>query len=384
MKIEENESALKHQFGKSLLQRISDSLREIDPSFDPLRFHRLISSLESLEMKPRVHRIRDELRRQLPADYLKALLLLQKAVKAGKLHGFDLWPFTEFVQTYGLDYPEASLAALAEFTKRFTAEWAIRPFLKRDSKSTLRFLEECARSEDEHLRRWASEGTRPRLPWGEHLHDFVQDPQPTLPILELLKFDPSLYVRKSVANHLNDISKDHPLYVIALLKRWKKEAGQEHALKIDWIIRRSLRTLIKEGDHRALKLIGVSSQAEIKINDVTIQQKKIHLGERLAFQFELQSLSSKPQKLVVDYLLHFVKSNGRTAPKVFKLKTTTIPSKGKLIFKKTHAVKKITTREYYPGVHFLEIQINGRIVARQEWQLKPWRIDSPPMASVTQ
>ncbi|MES2309683.1 MAG: DNA alkylation repair protein [Verrucomicrobiota bacterium] len=370
MKIEENESALKHQFGKSLLKRISDSFREIHPSFDHPRFHRLISTLESLEMKPRVHQIRDELQRQLPSDYKKALLLLQKAARGGKLKGFDLWPFTEFVQTYGLDHPEASLNALSEFTKLFTAEWAIRPFIKRDPQATLRFLVKCAQSENEHLRRWASEGTRPRLPWGERLHDFVQDPQPTLPILELLKFDPELYVRKSVANHLNDISKDHPLYLIVLLKRWKKEAGTEHLSKINWIIRRSLRTLIKEGHPGALQLIGVSTKTEIKITPLTLKSKILRLGDKLDFQFELQSLSSKPQKLVVDYLLHFVKSNGRTAPKVFKLKTMTLPAKEKLAIGKSYHLKKITTRDYYPGLHSLEIQVNGVIVAKQEWRLK--------------
>ena len=118
----------------------------------------------------------------------------------------------------------------------------MRPFIKQNPKNTLKYLETCTASENEHIRRWASEGSRPRLPWGERLQDFVRDPSPTLPILEKLKYDASLYVRKSVANHLNDITKDHPKYVLDLLTRWKKSAPLEHASKIDWIIRRSLRT----------------------------------------------------------------------------------------------------------------------------------------------
>jgi 3-methyladenine DNA glycosylase AlkC len=365
-----NERALKHLFGRELLKRISDSLSEVYPVFDRKHFQGLMPRLELLEMKPRVQFLRDELRRQLPQDYPKALKVLVKSVRSTKLNGFDLWPYTEFVQSYGLEHIDISLDALKEFTTLFTAEWAVRPFLVRYPKETLEYLERCALDKNVHVRRWASEGSRPRLPWGERLHSFVRDPSPTLAILEQLKFDPELFVRKSISNHLNDITKDHPDLVLKMLRTWQKLAGQEHSSKIDWIIRRSLRTLIKEGNSGALKLIGASKKAEIKLNDFKIHQKRIKVGERIDFEFEIRSLSPKPQKLVVDYIIHFVKSNKTKTPKVFKLKTLILPAREIAQFSKSHHLKKITTRAYYPGTHVLEVQINGKVAGKREWKLE--------------
>jgi 3-methyladenine DNA glycosylase AlkC len=368
--MEENENALKHLFDQKLLKRMADELSKVYPAFDRKHFVGLMPKLKPLEMKPRVRFLRDELHRLLPAEYPKALEILLKSAAGKKLSGFDLWPYTEFVQTYGLDHLELSLDALSQLTQLFTAEWAVRPFIKQHEKKTMKFLEKCARDQNEHLRRWASEGSRPRLPWGERLQDFVRDPSPTLPILEILKFDESLYVRKSVSNHLNDIAKDHPELVVKILARWQKEAGEKHAEKIDWIIHRSLRTLIKNGHGGALKLIGVSTKVQIELVDFKVAQNHITLGEKVDFTFGVKSLSSKPQKLVVDYIVHFVKANQSTAPKVFKLKTFELPAKGVLHISKSHPMKKITTREYYPGMHAIEIQVNGVSLAKVDWRLK--------------
>lgn len=365
----ENANALKHIFGRDLLKRISTSFKEIYPSFDHKSFLNLATELKHLEMKPRVQVIRDELHRQLPEDYPKALKILLKSAQSKLLQSFDLWPYTEFVQTYGLDHPDISLEALKDLTKLFTSEWAIRPFIKLHPKKTMRFLEQCAEDKHVSVRRWASEGSRPRLPWGERLQGFVQDPEPTLTILEKLKFDPELFVRKSVANHLNDISKDHPDYVIQVLERWKKEATENDISKIEWIIKHSLRTLIKSGYTDALKLIDVS-KAKIEIDTFKLKQKTISVGERLDFEINLRSTSTKNQKLVIDYIVHFVKANKSTAPKVFKLKTVQLPGKGLLKIEKSHHFKKVTTREYYGGVHTLEIQVNGVVAEGRKWVLE--------------
>jgi 3-methyladenine DNA glycosylase AlkC len=232
---------------------------------------------------------------------------------------------------------------------------------------TLEFLERCARDEHIHVRRWASEGTRPRLPWGERLQDFIRDPSPTISILETLKFDSDLFVRKSVANHLNDIAKDHPVYVIQVLSRWEKEAGLEHEKKIKWIIQRSLRTLIKAGHPGALKLIGVSGKTNIRVSELKLNKRRFNLGEKIEFDFEIQSVSGKAQKLVIDYVIHFFKANRQTSPKIFKLKTFTLPAKDKIQIEKVHHLKEVTTRKHYPGPHAIEIQVNGVIVNRTEF-----------------
>lgn len=366
----DNSSALKNLFNQSLLKKISSSITKIYPSFEQSEFQKLMPKMNSLEMKPRVLFIRDQLHQRLPQSYPQALQILLKSTESNQLSGFDLWPYMEYVQTFGLDHFDLSLNALKKMTSLFTAEWAIRPFIKKDSKKTLAFLLKCSKDKNEHIRRWASEGTRPRLPWGERLHISIKDPAPLFPILENLKFDDSLYVRKSVSNHLNDIAKDHPDLVIKILKKWKSEARGENLTKIDWVVRRSLRTLIKEGHPQALGLIGVSSEVEVKISKLAFKKNKIKLGERIEFSFQLTSSSIKPQKLVIDYLIHFMKANNKTSAKVFKLKTFEILSKENLLISKSHHIKKITTREYYPGRHLLELQVNGKVVGKIPWDLK--------------
>jgi 3-methyladenine DNA glycosylase AlkC len=368
---ESNPNAFKHFIGKDLLKRMSAAIAQVHPEFDRKRFEGLMKELEPLELKPRVRFLRDELRKQLPREYARALKVLLASTRGGTLKSFDLWPYTEFVQAYGLEERELSLDALKELTRLFTSEFAVRPFLKADPAKTLAYLKRCAKDPDEHVRRWASEGSRPRLPWGERLQDFVRDPSPTLEILELLKFDPELYVRKSVSNHLNDIAKDHSDLVVKTLSAWKKQAaGTEHEAKIAWTIHRALRTLIKAGHPGALKLIGVAGEAKIRFGGFAIAKKTLKIGDRIEFGFTIRSLSAKPQKLVVDYIIHFVKANRGTSPKVFKLKTLSLPAKAEIAIAKLHHLKKITTRTYYPGAHHIEIQINGRVVGRAGWELK--------------
>lgn len=366
----ETSTALKDIFNIALLKRISKSISNVYPKFNSKVFLQISTTLQKLEMKPRVQLIRDQLKKTLPDDFPKALDILLSSLDKDNLSGFDVWPYTDFVETFGLNHLQLSLHALQKMTPRFTAEWAIRPFIVKYPNETMDFLLQCSISSNEHVRRWASEGTRPRLPWGFRLQEFVKNPTATYGILENLKFDDSLYVRKSVANHLNDITKDHPDQVIHILKRWKTEANVENDKKVDWIIRRSLRTLIKDGHPKALALLGVSTAVQVKIADLKIKKSKLKLGDRLEFSFLLKSTSGKSQKLVVDYVIHFMKSNGKVAPKVFKLKATDLDAKKSEVVAKSHSLKKITTREYYSGRHYLEIQVNGKILGKVPWDLK--------------
>jgi 3-methyladenine DNA glycosylase AlkC len=359
MKEVENANALKHMFDKAHLKRTADALVAVYPAFERKRYLATFPALEPLPMKSRVRHLRDELQRLLPTPYAKALTLLMKAVKTGKLESFDLWPVTEFIQTYGTDDREISLEALRELTTIFTSEWAVRPFIKKYPKETLKFLLRCTRDSDAGVRRWASEGTRPRLPWGERLQDFVKDPSPTLPILEKLKFDDALFVRKSVANHINDIAKDHPVVAVRLLDKWMGEADPKNQKKIEWIVRRALRTLVKEGHPEALSLLGVSSKVAVQVGKLRLREEKLRMGERLKFSFSVKSLSKQDQKLIIDYRIHFVRANGRPSMKVFKLKTLVLAPKVQVEIEKIHHIKEITTREYYDGLHVIDVQVNG-------------------------
>lgn len=366
----ENPNAFKHWINKDLLKKMGDSLRGAYPDFDHRQFLTLAPKLESLELKPRVRLVRDQLHRQLPPDYKTALRILLRSSQDSSLRGFDLWPYTEFIQAFGLDHPELSLKALRQLTPLFTGEFAVRPFLKVYPAETIAFLKTCAVNNDPHVRRWASEGSRPRLPWGERLDSFIKDPSPTLPVLEALKYDEELYVRKSVANHLNDIAKDHPELLVGLLKKWKSGTPPAHQAKMDWIIHRSLRTLIKNGHPGALKLAGANPQAKVKISGFKIQKKHFKVNEKIEFGFTMRSLSKKPQKLIVDYIIHHVKANKKTSPKVFKLKSVTLNPGEVLSIVKRHHVKAVTTRKYYSGTHRIEIQINGKSHALANWILE--------------
>ncbi|WP_336818002.1 DNA alkylation repair protein [Cedecea sp. MMO-103] len=368
----ENQNAFKHAFNHGLLQDIASLIARHHPAFNAKAFLKQAENLDKLEMKARVQAIRDALAAELPQDYPAALGVVVAVLKEHKLRGFAVWPFAEFIQVYGLNHPALSLEALKVVTVCFTAEWAVRPFIKQDPDATMRFLLKCAQDESVDIRRWASEGTRPRVPWGEKLHLFIKDPAGTRAILDALKFDPELYVRKSVANHLNDITKDHPDYVIQLLQNWQqqaKQSGGDDVKKVAWITRHSLRTLIKNGHPDALALIGVQHGADVALDAFSLKQKAIALGENLAFKVSLRSTSRSSQNIVVDYVLHFMKANGSLAPKVFKLRTFELPAGASVTIEKKHAVKTITTRQYYPGVQRIEIQVNGKVLGGDEWVL---------------
>ncbi len=367
----DNPNAFKLKIGKAMLVRIADEISHVYEKFNRKKFLGIEPGLHALELKDRVGHVREGLRSSLPDDYPVAVNILLRSLERERLEGFDLWPYTDFVEKYGSLDPSISLPTLKTMTRYFTSEFAIRPFIIKDERTTLLFLKNCAQDENIHVRRWASEGTRPLLPWGMRLEAFVKDPNPGLEILEILKFDEELYVRKSVSNHLNDISKHHPGKVVQTLKRWKKEAGKVHQKKVDWIIHRALRTLIKKGYRPALDLIGAEKRTAIRVSKIRISKAKVIVGSALAFQFSVRSLTSTPQKLVIDYRLHFLRNNGDHSLKVFKLKSVTLEGGKEVEIKKAHSLKPITTRRYFPGVHFLEILVNGKGYGKSKWVLLP-------------
>jgi 3-methyladenine DNA glycosylase AlkC len=365
--VADNPNAFKHWIGEALLQKLASELDRAHPGLDTGRLRELTPRLTPLELKDRVRLVRDTLRDILPADYVRALSILMKAARRPALKGFDLWPVTEFVQAYGLDDFDRSIQALHTLTQRFTAEFALRPFLRHHHTQTFAALGAWAEDPSPHVRRAASEGSRPRLPWGERVPSLIHDPRPGLAVLEKLRFDPELYVRKSVANHLNDISKDHPALVIATLRRWTQEAGDADQANVNWIVRHALRGLIKAGDRQALALIGVNHRPRIALRDFKLARRRVRVGDMLKFAFVLDSTTRAEQKVVVDYAIHFVNASGRHGVKVFKLKTFTLAGRASRELSKSHSLRPITTRTYYPGEHRLQIQVNGVMSHECSW-----------------
>lgn len=320
---------------------------------------------EARELKERIRHISHTLHDYLPNGYRAALAILRDAAPRLASHGLHDMVFPDYVECYGLDDWEASIPALEQFTHLSSAEFAIRPFIVRYPERTMAQMVEWSKSDDVDLRRLASEGCRPRLPWGIALTALKADPSPILPILERLKDDQSDNVRNSVANNLNDISKDNPQVVTELLQRWKAvEAKQMQRL-----IRHALRTLVKQGHPAALALLGYSTDPAFAVHNLVLDATTVPLAGQVTFSFDVESLAGETQNLVIDFVLHLMRANGQQTPKVFKLTTKIIRPGETLHIAKTVSFKPVTTRKTYPGKHAIEPQINGRIVGRAEFML---------------
>ncbi len=367
--MKENPAAFKHLINSKLVKKIAKRLFQVWPNFDYNSFVQVSKKLKPLELKPRVQIIRDALFQHLPPNYITSLQILMKSLNESDLKGFDLWPYTEFIQTYGLNEPTKSLEALSILTTKFTSEFAIRPFIIKYPQETFTKLLEWSHDPNVHIRRWTSEGTRPRLPWGIKLRGSIENPKNGLRLLNNLKFDEELYVRKSVANHLNDIAKDHPDLVIKTLKQWRNQVPLNHVKKLNWVQKQALRTLIKNGYKPALNLIGCGQKPKIKVGTLIINKRIFQINDILQFKFEIKSKTSRTQKLAIDYVVHFQKSNQKLSPKVFKIKVIDLKPNEIYKIQKNHSLKPVTTRRYYSGEHKIQIQINGELVAEAFWHL---------------
>lgn len=355
---------LKHWFDEARYRRIADDLAELHPGFDRKSF--LAHTLDGLAERSLLQRLRrtsEAMRLTLPESYPRAVAILRKLAPRFQ-HGFVSLALPDYVGLYGLDDFERSMDALRFFTTFGSSEFAIREFLRRDLSRTLAVMETWSRDPDEHVRRLASEGCRPRLPWSFKLRELIADPSPALPILHNLRADPSLYVRKSVANHLNDITKDHPDWVLERIAKWDLTDD-----RTAWIAKRALRTLIKQGDRRALGVIGAGRKAEVAVETFTLSPGRVQLGSALALSLRLKSVSSRAQKLVVDYAIHYVKQSGATTKKVFKWKETSIDPGESLELIKRQRIQDFTTRKHHPGRHRVEVLVNGEVLGEQAFDL---------------
>ena len=299
----------------------------------------------------------------LPGDYRAALDILRRVLHRLDGYGFEKLVFPDYVELYGLDDWDASIPAFEEFTQQMSAEFAVRPFILKYPERMMAQMLAWAHHPSEQVRRLASEGCRPRLPWAMALPLLKADPAPILPILEQLKNDASETVRRSVANNLNDIAKDNPQVVVDVLARWQTDDSPD----MRWMVQHALRTLIKKGHPGALALVGYGSTPAVTITSLTVEPDPVARGADMAFSFVIESTGNEPQDLLIDYVLHFKRANGTQSPKVFKLtKRRLAPGETASISRK-HSFREITTRTYYPGAHAVAIQVNGCVLARQDF-----------------
>jgi 3-methyladenine DNA glycosylase AlkC len=364
---------LKNRFGPEVPKRLAATIVEVHPQFDRRGFiAAALDGYAALELMPRARHIATALQLFLPEDYAQAgeILIASLASKPAQSANNSMTPFfylphVLFVGQFGLDHFELSMRAQYELTQRFTAEFSIRPFLIHHPQRTLKRLREWSADPNVHVRRLVSEGTRPRLPWAMRLPAFQRDPRPVIALLERLKDDPEQYVRRSVANNLNDIGKDNPAILIATAARWLKNASAPRAA----LLRHALRSSIKAGDQRALALLGFGAKAEVALRGVSIAPQRVRIGGDIRIAFDILNTSKRTQRLLVDLKVHYAKANGKTAAKVFKLRRVELAPRAVASFAKSLSLADLTTRKHHAGRHRVEALLNGRTVALGQFDL---------------
>ncbi|MDD2895777.1 MAG: DNA alkylation repair protein [Aliarcobacter sp.] len=352
---------LKNLYSKEFILKLANKLFLTYENFEKENFINSIfdTSWEDLELKARMRHIALSLNKYLPLAYKKQLEILKEVKK--DFGGLEAMVFQDFVEVFGLDDFAESMKALEVFTQDSSSEFAIRQFILKYEEETMEQMKIWSQSSNEHLRRLSSEGCRPRLPWAVALPKFKQNPSKVLEIIELLKNDKSLYVRKSVANNLNDISKNNPLLVIEFVK-----ANLGSSKELDWICKHASRTLLKKGDKQILDLFDFSKSHHINITDFCYD-KSVNVDENLTFSFEINS-DEIIGNVRLEYVIYYLKSNNIHNKKVFMISQNEIKSSSKK-FTKKQSFKNMTTRKHYLGKHFIAILINGEEILKEEFYL---------------
>lgn len=351
----------KNLIGPKQVDWLAERLSAAWKAFPAAEFKRLgRKGLEQLELKARGRHLADALEATLPKEPARAFGLLvrmmEPPLEVTQGYGGSVFRYlavSEFLERHGPEDLEAALTANYELTQRFSSEFCIRPLLLAAPKRVLAELARWAKDPNPHVRRLVSEGTRPRLPWGRQLTNFVADPSPLLPLLEQLKDDPSEYVRRSVANNLNDIAKDHPEVVLAVAKKWLVKATPERRK----LVEHGLRTLLKRGDARALALIGAHGGDELEASGA-VTPAKVKLGERVTFSARVKNVGTEPLHAVLEARVHFVKVRG-TSVKPFRLARVDVAPGQEVAVTRSLELQHRSIRRLFPGVHEVELQVNG-------------------------
>jgi 3-methyladenine DNA glycosylase AlkC len=336
------------------------------------------SELEQLSLRGRTDKVSAALLadiRLLPdPGYPTAARIVRSALAAPEFTGWIIWPVSEAAVTLALEAHSVALtgrdfddclALLAELTPRLTGEFAVRRLLSAELHRSLDVIQSWTQHPDEHVRRLASEGTRPYLPWAVRVPEIILEAESTIPVLDALYRDPSDYVRRSVANHLNDVARHAPNLVVATAERWLAAPDGNTAS----VVRHGLRTLIKNAHPGALALQGFAP-ASLSVEGPRLDREALAIPGELGFAFEISNNGAGDARLAVDYVVHYVKANGRQSAKVFKIGALTLASGETRALSKRHAFRQMTTRVHHAGVHALELQINGVRHGRAEFLLQ--------------
>lgn len=362
---------LKDLYSPSFYANFAEVLKKVLPSFNASAFTEKIfhADWEKMELKDRMRHTSLVLHDFFPEDFKEATLVIEKSIKELQTNRFtssslEFMFFPDYIERFGLDHFEASVQAM-EFVTQFTScEFAVRPFILKYGDQMLEQMYQWSLHEDHRVRRLASEGSRPRLPWAVALPQLKKDPTPVISLLNNLKNDPSEWVRKSVANHLNDISKDNPDIVIKLVKEWSNISKETDAL-----LKHGCRTLLKQGHPEILKYYGLNTGDKLTVDHFCITTPEVVIGEHLAFSFTLRNTTEEELKTRLEYGVYYLRQNGTHSRKVFKISERTLLPGESLSIERKQSFKVITSRKFYPGSQKLSLIINGQEMKQSDFKL---------------
>ncbi|WP_109300811.1 DNA alkylation repair protein [Aquimarina sp. AU474] len=362
--------ALKNVYNQSFFEEFIKVLKKVYPNLNQTQFLTdiYIKDWECKELKQRMYHISETMYQHLPNDYFKAVGVIIKITELLNTKeeslSFEYMFLPDYIEKYGIDDYTTSIMAIEKITQFTSCEFAVRPFIIKYPQQMILQLLVWSQHPHAMVRRLASEGSRPRLPWAMALPKFKKDPSPIIPILENLKNDPSEMVRRSVANNMNDISKDNPTTVIELVKKWQGKTKET-----DWLIKHASRTLLKSGNTDILDLFGFGSIAHIKVTNFQTHTPKIKIGQSLFFSFKLHNSSNSSSKIRLEYGIYYKKANGTLSRKVFKISEKIYEANTITEIQKKQSFKIITTRKFYKGQHRLSLIVNGKEFQKIDFML---------------
>lgn len=353
---------LKFMYNKKLVDRLANSLYSADKNFNPIQFKKDVFNhqWDDFELKQRTNHIAELFDKHLNYDFKKQVEILLQV--APHFNGFTGTVFPTFIELFGIDSPEVSIPALKKLTAYSTSEFAIRPFILKYP-DTIETMLTWSTDENYHVRRLASEGCRPLLPWAIKLVQFVEDPSPIIPILNNLRNDSEDYVYRSVANNLNDISKHHPALVLKLCKAWINESKTTK-----WVAKHALRTLLKKGNSEAMQLFGFGAIDQFKIERFDLVDDAIKIGADTRFELKIRN-SNKKAKVRLEYSISYLRKNGQHNDKVFQISELELNNNESFETSKSISFKELTTRKHYPGQHFITLKLNGNPTVKIPFEL---------------
>ncbi|WP_369222377.1 DNA alkylation repair protein [Streptomyces sp. R39] len=349
---------------------LTQAVRTVLPGVEPAALRAAAPRLDALALRERADLLRDALLADVPGDYAE-LARVVRAARDGvpEFGGWLIWPVTSAVATKAVAEGgdaafDDAMALLADLTGRLTSEFALRLLLRHDLDRALGIITGWTASPDADVRRLASEGTRPYLPWSVRVPELITRPGATVPVLDALHRDGSEYVRRSVANHLNDLSRDHAGLAVATARRWLDDPAPTTGR----VVRHGLRTLVKRGHPGALELLGFTPAA-LEIDGPVLDRTHVPIGGSVRFTATIRNTGAEDARLAIDYVVHHHRANGSQSARTFKLTTRTLAPDETIAVTREHSFRPLTTRRYHPGPHAIALQINGVPSDRAEFQL---------------